>query len=91
MKPSCYLTAWWGGGTLTDKRVKRDNDLNFNCDLNFSHHFLCRFESSDHSRLPAEFNLGIKEIFMAPKLGRMKNIRLLSLIKEKKEKLFTIL
>lgn len=42
MKLSCYLTVWWGSGTLTDKRVKRDNDLNFNCDLNFSHHFVCR-------------------------------------------------
>lgn len=35
MKPSCYLTAWWGSGTLTDKRVKKDNDLNSNCHLNF--------------------------------------------------------
>lgn len=52
MKPCCYLPAWWGRRTLTDKRMKKDNDLNFNCDLNIYHYFVW-FQRRDHSEPPA--------------------------------------
>lgn len=72
MKPGCQLTECWGSGTLPDKRVNRDNGLNFNCNLNFSHHFVCRdgFKGVIIAGCQQRLIWAQKEIFMAPKLGR---------------------